>query len=248
MIIIPAKHSSSRLKSKNFIPFYKHLSLFQIAVIRALHATTEDIHISSENKPEVNRQLDYLSRYTNLGKVHVRERPALLAKDPSTIIDVLIDVLISPIKYNDDVVTCILPTSPFSSIESIQNIQNLAFNSNLDRIISVSPSSKPPFNAWSSAENIDANCIIRLSHTFADSPYKNIKSTECPQTYFSNGCVSTFLIHSLLNKSPADFSIGGFLMNNIASIDIDHEYEFKLAQSGFQTLSDDLYIIDKFLD
>ena len=37
-------------------------------------------------------------------------------------------------------------------------------------------------------------------------------------------------------------------MDNLAAIDIDHEYEFKLAQSGFKSLSEDLHIIDNFLN
>ena len=181
--------------------------------------------------------------------MHIRERPALLARDPSTIIDVLVDVLNSFPNYNNqDIVTCVLPTSPFSSIKYIQNIENLAIKSDLDRIISVSLSSKPPYNAWSSEKSIDVNGLISLTHTFSGSPYKNTKSTECPPTYYSNGCVSTFSIQSLLNKPPSDFLVGGFIMNNLASIDIDHEYEFKLAQSGFHALAEDLHIIETYLN
>ena len=190
MIIIPAKFSSSRLKNKNFKPFYENLSLFQIAVIRSLYASSDTIYVSSENKSAVNKQLDELSKYANLDSLYVRERPALLARDPSTIIDVLVDVLDSSSNHNNiDIVTCVLPTSPFNSIKSIRNIQDLASESNLDRIISVSPSSKPPYNAWSSVKSTNSHELINLTHTFFDSPYKNTKSTECPLTYHSNGYV-----------------------------------------------------------
>lgn len=235
MIVIPAKYGSSRVPQKNFRLFYKDLSLLQIAIIRSVLADRGHVVVSSENSAAVQTQLSRLPSDIK-NSVDIHQRPAKLAKDPATILDVLEHYLSSTKGIVPDAVSVVLPTSPFNNIESISKAWDLFRSSDTPKLLSVTKTSKPPFNAWINALDGQPG---ELQHAFPESPYRLTQSTACPQTYMSNGCISIYAVPVLLGNRDFHTTLG-YEMPQIAGIDIDFEYEFDIAKMAFPAWSEDL--------
>lgn len=235
MIVIPAKYGSSRISQKNFRVFYNDLSLLQIAIIRSVHADRGPVIVSSENGVAVEIQLSRLPSEMQ-SVVNIHQRPEKLAKDPATILDVLGSCLSWMGGCIPDAVSVVLPTSPFNSIESISKAWKRFRSSDAPKLLSISQTSKPPFNAWINAPDGQPG---ELQHAFPESPYRLTQSTACPQAYLSNGCISIYAVPALLGNRDFHRTLG-YEMPQIASIDIDFEYEFDLAKMAFPAWSEDL--------
>ncbi|WP_341364842.1 hypothetical protein [Thalassospira sp. SN3W] len=236
MIIIPAKYSSSRAPQKNFRPFYNGLSLLQISVIRSVTADIGPVLVSTENIDFAREQINPLPAAVKKS-VSLHKRPLSLAHDPATILDVLVDCLLTSNTNLPNYISVVLPTSPFNSVSSIQNAhEKFISTANAEKLISVSPSSKPPYNAWVDAPSTDPD---RLEHAFPDSPYALRQSTSCPMTYFSNGCISIYSVAPLLTDKQFNSTIG-YKMPILSGIDIDFEHEFDTARLLFPDWSEDL--------
>lgn len=242
MIIIPAKFGSTRLPRKNFLPFYKSLSLLQISIIRSVSAQIYPIIISSENISEVHSQINQIFPDFN-SNIKVVKRPLSLSKDPSTIFDVLKHARNNFDPNYQHPVVSILPTSPFNSSAFILAAYKCFSSSNHDRLLSLSPSSKPPFNAWYINNHNDT---YSLAHAFPDSKFRSLKSTECPQTFHSNGCISIYS-KNYFGSSIPDTPIIPFLMDGISSVDIDHAFEFSMARLSFSDLATDINLLDDYI-
>lgn len=230
MLIIPAKYGSTRLPRKNFIPFFRQLSLFQICCIRADALDISPIVISSENIDLCKSQLSCLR--VDHSNFTFRQRPRTLSRDPATIFDVVLDSIISLRLRVEEKAAVILPTSPFNSVSLIQEAYNIFDATRYSRLLSVSQASKPPFNAW----QLDSSSLC-LSPLFPDSPFKLAKSTQCPAAFFSNGCLSIYSREYIDMKQKSKKPVLALKMPNECSIDIDLNFEFKLAQASFADLS-----------
>ncbi len=239
MIVIPAKFSSSRTPHKNFRPFYNGLSLLQIAIIRSTHAKVGPVIVSSENIDIATQQLNRLPEPIR-ENVLLQRRPEALSRDPATILDVLDDCLSHVTSALPEHILVVLPTSPFNNAKFIEQAHRKFVCSNAEKLISVSPASKPPYNAWVEAPGDDTGALL---HAFPDSPYNLTQSTACPTTYFSNGCISIYSIKSLL-KDKIFLSTIGYKMPIISGLDIDFEHEFDIARFLFPNWSDDLEIFN----
>jgi len=174
----------------------------QIAIIRSVRSNCGHVVISSENILKVQAELDKLPPHYH-SKVILHERPEKLAKDPATITDVLVDFIKNFSGEVPDEVAVVLPTSPFNSAGNIIEAFNIFQSSSCDKLLSVSKSDKPPFNAWVYDKDLNKG-VIKLA--FPDNPYKLTQSTSCPETYFSNGCISIYNVKSLVSGSKFIFS------------------------------------------
>ncbi|MBT5400748.1 hypothetical protein HOL24_09435 [bacterium] len=238
MIFIPAKYGSTRVYCKNFRSFYNKLSLLQIAIIRCVEAKCGPVVVSSENISEVRLQLGLLPKKYSSGII-LHDRGEKLAKDPATILNVLVDFTKKYTGKLPSAIATVLPTSPFNSSNDIVKAFELFKVSSSDKLLSVSKSDKPPFNAWLFDDNPDG--VIKL--TFPENIYKLTQSTSCPETYFSNGCISIYDTKALVGGYSFN-STQGFFMDRISSLDIDYDYEFELAQMVFLKWSKDSDILN----
>ncbi len=235
MIVIPAKYGSSRTPQKNFRPFYKGLSLLQIAAIRSVLSDNGPVVISSENIEAVKEQLNNIpDRIKHAILLH--DRPQFLSKDPSTILDVLDHYLQSIRTKTPKSVAVVLPTSPFNSVDAIRAAHKKFHHSSCHKLLSVSPASTPPFNAWIDAPYGEED---QLENAFPENPYKLTQSTSCPISYFSNGCISLYSVDVLMTDRVFKSTIG-YKMSGISGIDIDFEYEFDIARTIFPRWCKDL--------
>jgi len=241
MIVIPAKYSSSRAPKKNFRVFYNGFSLLQIAILRCVKADCGPVVISSEKPQMVLEQLESLGDaiYT---KVVVHERPAELARDPATILDVLENVLNSElIPQGGKKIAVVLPTSPFNTWQHIRKAFKLSIQNDAEKVLSVSKSFKPPFNAWIDAPSGTKGEIV---HAFPESPYRLMQSTRCPEAYLSNGCISIYSQEKILGDKRFDTTVA-YKMSEISALDIDHEFEFEFAKFAFSKWAEDAVIFCK---
>lgn len=237
MIIVPAKYSSTRLPEKNFRPFFHDFSLLQICVLRCVNCNLGPVIVSSERPDLVENQIKSLPLDVGQNTI-IHERDAKLARDPSTIIDVISDIIKPSSEKTFEHIICVLPTSPFNSTGWIKKAYEDFLSSDAERLLSVSKSGKPPYNAWVYSESDCKN----ITHAFPDNPYRSVQSTRCPVTLHSNGCIS-ILNHSFFNneRNKSDKpNIMGFLMPPESSLDIDFEFEFKFAKLAFEDFASDI--------
>jgi CMP-N,N'-diacetyllegionaminic acid synthase len=230
LIIIPAKYQSSRLPNKNFLPFYGGLSLLQISVLRSVKAEVGRVVVSTDNSSLALKQISDIG----CKSVNVIARPEHLSKDPSTILDVL-KHSIEWVNEPYDSVISVLPTSPFNTAEHIRKAFSLYNEKAADKLISVSESSKPPYNAWLLENEY-------LLSAFEGNKYQSVQSTRCPTTYHSNGCVGVYNVGSIMGQFKPKRPIG-YKMKMSCSVDIDHLFEFQMAQSVFYNFAEDIDIL-----
>lgn len=237
MIIIPAKYSSTRLPEKNFRGFFHDFSLLQICIVRCVECKLGPVVVSSERPDLVESQIKSLPLDVSQQTI-IHERDAKLARDPSTIIDVISDIINLSDEKSFENIICVLPTSPFNSTEWIKKAYRDFLSSDAERLLSVSKSSKPPYNAWVYS---DPDCK-NITHAFPDNPYRSVQSTRCPVTLHSNGCISIYNRSFFINKSnePERNNIIGFMMPPESSLDIDFEFEFTSAKLAFQDFASDI--------
>ena len=176
--IIPAKLNSTRLKHKNILKLGKK-SLLENTIKKAINTKLFDkIIINTESEKIINKLKIYK-------KIEIIKRPKYLSKDPYTISDI---VLFSLLKLKQKGIyfkysSVLLPTSPFFLVDDILKAFKLFIKKKPHCLISVSKNNFPPYNAYL----IDKK--MQLNFCFQKSKYKYKKSTECPDTFKSNGGV-----------------------------------------------------------
>jgi CMP-N-acetylneuraminic acid synthetase len=227
--VIPAKFGSSRLPEKNFIKFFHELNLTEILLLKLKLIQLDAIIVSSENITALEN-LRFFCKSQSISNVKFHLREDYLAKDPSTITDV-VEAAIScqEFAWNSNcierLIVC-LPTSPMTKTVDIENVLKLVSEHPKHRILSVSESSKPPFNAWSFEPDGKS-----LSLTFPSSKYSTTQSTRCPNTFLSNGAISGW---NLKNDSTLTRKVTiGYKMTAIQAFDIDTTLDFELSQYVF---------------
>lgn len=96
--VIPAKNSSTRVPGKNFRPFYKDLSLFDIKILQLLdHFAADDIYVSSEDAS--------IARNAARWKVNFLERDPILARNETPYASVVSEIC-RGVPGDDDLAWC----------------------------------------------------------------------------------------------------------------------------------------------
>jgi len=222
LCLIPAKGCSTRLPRKNLLPMggkpllaHTITKAFEVDMFDTICVSTEDKEIANIAQ-KCGADVPFI-------------RPESLARDPATIVDVMLHALDF---YQNQGKTfkksCVLlPTAPFVTRDDIQSAIRMFDEWNEEALMSVTKTEYPPFNAWivKKKENHEV-----LTACFPKSPYKYMKSTECPETYRSNGAILIVNVETFqANKGYHDNDIVPFIMPNERSLDIDTELEYKFA-------------------
>ena len=157
-------------------------------------------------------------------------RPDSLSRDPATIVDVVLHALEHYAARGEtfEQICILLPTTPFVTLGDIERALAAFANSSAEVLLSVTQTDFPPFNAWLIKDTDDGG---RLEACFADSPYKHVKSTECPLAYRSNGAIIVANVAALRqHKTYYRFPPLPFVMPQERSIDIDTRHEYLVAK------------------
>ena len=212
---IPARKGSQRLQNKNFMPFYKNLSLTEIAILQAQKINNlSKIVLDTDYKEFANKMKD---KYTKI-VTHIRNEK--FAQNTSTIEQTLKNFYGSNNnnELKDFTHTVILqPTSPLREAKYINEAINYLIENNLDLLVSASKAIIEPADLI----KVDQDNIMRL----------NFKKRE--NIFFETG--QFYIIkNEELFRSNDPFKINKknnlFITPVEHSIDIDNLSQFNIAK------------------
>jgi len=218
--VIPARGGSKGLKKKN-LALLNNKPLIEYTIEAAIKSNNiNKIIISSEN----DEILDITSKYTSKNVWNIK-RPLKLAGDTISIIDVLIHLFetIDYLKNHQIDVVVLQPTSPLRTKKDIDNAINIYKKGNCESLISVTEADHPP--QW--------NLMIQNGNLkpFMDKKYLNLRRQELIKTYRPNGAIFIANKHTIsTNRSFYTEPMMPYIMPNERSIDIDDEFDLKLAE------------------
>jgi len=228
LCLIPAKGCSIRLPRKNLLSLGDKPLISQ-TIKKALSSNWfKTVCVSTEDQ-----EIAAVARADGAAVPFVR--PERLSRDPSTIVDVMLHAIeyYKSIGEAFEQLCVLLPTTPFVTIDHIKSALTLFESSSENALLSVTKTEFPPYNAW--VLNSDSGHSI-LAPCFPESPFKNTKSTECPETYRSNGAVLIVSVDEFFeNGGYGGMDIIPYIMEPIHSIDIDTEDEFLYAEFLFES-------------
>ncbi len=220
LAIIPARGGSKRLPGKNILPL-KGKPLIAWSIEAALNSifidkvvvSTDDIEIA-----EISQKYGAAVPFT---------RPENLSNDTASSIDVVIHT-IDMLALSDevyDIVVLLQPTSPLRTTEHINQAFNKYVEQDANGVVSVCEAEHSPI--W--CNTLPADNSLK---SFLPEKYKNVRSQDLPTYFRLNGAVYIASI-SALKKSNSFIQgdkIFAYEMSTKASVDIDSEIDFKLAE------------------
>jgi len=225
LAIIPARKGSKRLPRKNV-----RLLNGKPLIYYTIH---ESINSKYVNRIVVSTDDDEVVSLAESYGVEVIRRPEHLARDDTPTIHVVLhvlDTLKEKENYIPYVVVLLQPTSPLRSSKNIDEAIEL-FLKRRDclSLVSVTEYDHPPF--W--AMKIEDGFVTPLF----DKSYLNTRSQDLPKVYKPNGAIfiSTPLILYEYETFYTDKTLA-YVMPAEASVDIDTEFDFILAECIIKTL------------
>lgn len=217
LCFIPAKAASTRLKKKNILYIKgRELIYYPIYAAKESKLFGEDIFVSTESVEIREIALRFGARVPYL-------REERLAHDPYGVADVALDFFEKLPMYKEYDNICILyPTFPMILKEDIIKSFEIFTKSNYKSLMSVSETDYNALRAFLIRENT----IIPI---FPNEIFK--KSQELEKTYRVNGAVIIIDIKEFLKlKTYFIFPVAAYVMPRERSIDIDTEFDYKLAK------------------
>jgi CMP-N-acetylneuraminic acid synthetase len=221
LAIIPARGGSERLPRKNILNL-SGKPLISWTIEAALNSKYIDRVIVSTDDDEI------ASISQKCGAEVPFKRPERLARDESTSIDVVLNVL-SELKASNEIydyVILLQPTSPYRDVNHIDDAIDMLVFKKANAIISTTKSKKSPLWMNTIPKNGDMSSFIKTN-------YQNKSSQELPIYFQLNGAIYLCRVKNLIEEETF------FLKNNIftyimdieSSVDIDDQYDFLYAES-----------------
>lgn len=218
LAIIPARSGSKGLKDKN-IKLLNGKPLMAYTIEAAVGSDVFDkIIVSTESQAYAKISKNYGAEVPFL-------RPEHLAGDDVSTNDVIIELL-EKLKTDGLEYDCIMvlqPTSPFRTSEDIKNALNLMIEKSANAVVSLCETDHSPLYTGLVTEDLRIDGFIKKSVSY--------RRQELPKYYRLNGAiylakVDYFMEHRDLYKDKCY----AYLMDKRKSIDIDDEFDFKMAE------------------
>lgn len=150
-------------------------------------------------------------------------RPSDLARDDSSISDVILHVLDKILGY--DYVALLQPTSPLTLTEDIDGCIEFCISNNSKSTVSVTRPGKSPYWMFKMAEDNKLSALL-------GEQYLNRSRQDLPVAYLPTGAVYVSEINCFLeNRSFYSDSTTGFEIPRERSIDIDSILDFKIMEA-----------------
>jgi len=234
--LIPARGGSKRLPGKALLPL-RGRSLLRWTIDTVLEGNRFDLVVVSSDADEI------LADAATAQGVNVRRRPAQLASDAATTMDVLLDLLTSPSAHptasgQDDgvlealagdpstVVGLFQPTCPFRSDDDIRNTLAL-LEPGIDSAISVCPVEPP--SELTFGISAAGHCEIPVMSPLIAG---RTQRQNYEPSYAPNGCVYASSI-SHLTRTRSFFAgvVAAHIMPRERSLDIDDAFDWAIARA-----------------
>jgi CMP-N-acetylneuraminic acid synthetase len=229
LAIIPARGGSLRLPGKNIkLLGGKPLIEWSIDVARKV-PSIDRIFVSTDCN-------DIADVCKQAGLDVPILRPKDLASDNSPTIDG-VKHAIEYLKGRGEIYDFVLllqPTSPLRSSDHVRKAIDIVSSKNADAVISVCKCEHSPI--WTNSLPRD----FSMSN-FLDLKFKNMRSQDLPVYYRLNGAIFLVNIDKLYEEETFILSSNSYAleMDSMASVDIDYEIDFLLAETIIKQFSRD---------
>ena len=216
LAIVPARSGSKRIPGKNKkIIAGKPLISWTIEEAKKVKEI-DKILVSTDDS-------DIIS-IAELEKVDYIKRDPKLSTDTASTVDVILDVIY---KTNDsyNYIIILQPTSPLRNAEDISSAIKMMKNLTADAIVSVTESNHPV--QWMNVLPED-NSLEK----FLSKKVEQTRSQDLEKYYRINGAIYICKVNKFLEEKTLFLSknIFAYKMEQIRSIDIDEEIDFKIAE------------------
>ncbi|EAL3935465.1 acylneuraminate cytidylyltransferase family protein [Campylobacter lari] len=218
LAIIPARSGSKRLIHKN-IKILKNKPLITWSIEAALKSKyIKNVIVSTDSKEYARIAMQYGAQVP-----YLRDRS--LSDDTSSSFDVIKNIIdfYADKNISFKYIVLLQPTSPLRNNKHIDEALDLFFKKKANSVISVCECEHSPL--WSNI--IPENGAMDL---FLPSEIKNLRSQDLEKYYRLNGAIYIAKIEEFMQYKgffmPNSFA---YKMESIYSIDIDTDYDFKIA-------------------
>ena len=216
LTIIPARGGSKRVPGKNIKLLHdKPLIAWTIEAALNCHHLNRVI-VSTDDNNIAKIAIEYGAEVPFI-------RPALLAQDNSTTVDMVKHALkfYSSNQETFDYVVLLQPTSPLRNSEHITEAIELLLKKKADAIISVCKVEHSPL--WTNI--IPKNGSLK---SFINDDVKNVRSQDLDDYYRLNGAIYIVNVKRLFEENTLFLSenIFSYEMDTINSVDIDENIDF----------------------
>lgn len=217
LAIIPARSGSKGIADKN-IKELNHKPLMAYTILACKKSNIFDnILVSTDS-------IKYAKIAEQYGASVPFLRPEELAADYTSTNDVIVHVLkeLKQLGKTYDYIMLLQPTSPLRNKKHILESANILFEKHADSVVSICKSDAAPY------------LEVRLTETgelTMPFPDKQIRRQDYPQTYKLNGAIYFISTsHFLKNKSFYKGRTFPYVMSTFDSVDIDDDFQFKIAE------------------
>ena len=228
LVVIPARGGSKGVPKKNSRPLAgKPLIVHTTDLARQLFSD-HDICVSTDS-PEIKRIVE------NTGLPVPFVRPKHLATDTASTRDVLlhaIDYYRSEGLRRYDKILLLQPTSPFRTTKQITEAVALFSANVVDMVVSVTEARENPYYTLFEMNTQGYLTKSKSSH-FS-------RRQDCPTVFHLNGSIYVINEQSIVQSDISEFKkVVPYSMNELYSIDIDTELDWKVAEVVYQMLHGD---------
>lgn len=215
LAIIPARGGSKRVPGKN-LREVSGRSLIAHAVLAAKSCVEVDSVVVSTDDASIRTEAEKYGARVDM-------RPAQLATDAASTIDVILELLEREDSY--EFVLVLQPTSPLRTSDDINAAVSIQKDKDADAVISVTRTDPPP--QWSGQIGDD----LDISGFLQDSAL--VRSQDLDHYYHLNGAIYLSRVERLRNEKRFLFSSATFayMMPRYRSVDIDEEIDFAIAEA-----------------
>jgi CMP-N,N'-diacetyllegionaminic acid synthase len=214
--IIPARGGSKGLPRKNILDL----------VGKPLIAWTIEASLNSKyiTKTIVSSDDDEILNISKKYGADILKRPNEFATDASSS-EVVVRHAIENINESFDYIILLQPTSPLRDAANINNAFENLFKENATALISVCEIDNKILKAFK--ENEDG-----FIEGISNNKYPFMRRQDLPKTYLSNGAIYIIKVDEFLkNNSFFTNKTVSYLMNDVASTDIDSKEDLEKAES-----------------
>jgi N-acylneuraminate cytidylyltransferase/CMP-N,N'-diacetyllegionaminic acid synthase len=219
LYIIPARGGSKGLPNKN-IKLLDGIPMIAYSIRAALSSQYKGLVVVSTDDDKI----------ATIAKQYGADvpfiRPAELAQDSSSTVDVIVHALeyYKSKGFTFDIIVLLQPTSPLRNHSDIENCIELLKKNNADAVVSVCENEHHPL--WSNELPSDGSMKF-----FLREEVKGKNRQQLPKSYRLNGAVYVSKVSSFLkHKGFIHEGTYAFVMPQDRSVDIDTEIDFKLAE------------------
>lgn len=226
LAIIPARGGSKRVSRKNLRKIGGK-SLVERAIETAQNCTYLDkISVSTDD----NEILEQVTKYKNIIGL---KRPDQISDDKAPALDYVKHAL--EVLGDYDLVVILQPSSPFTLSSDISNtIEQLDFDNEVEASVSVMEVDQE-YNPLK-LKKMDNNSLS----PFFENEEGRVAAHEIPKLYTRNGSVYV-VSKKLINQGIVISDVSNaFLMPRERSVDINTEYDLKIAEFLFQNMKNEI--------